>query len=191
MKTRVLHSEFDKRIGFNLGRSRMWLYVWYPFKMVFFLSSIPWPRCLKSLILRCFGAVVGKDVYWKPRINIHFPWKLEIRDYALIGEEVFILNFERVLIGEQACISQRSFLCTGNHDYTDVRMSYRNRPIEIGDGAWIGAQCFVGPGVRVGREAVVTVGSVVLRDLPVAMVCGGNPCVAIKRRWPVDVEGLE
>ena len=181
--TIVRHSEFDRGDGFQLGRSRGVFVLWYFFKMAFFLSAIPWPGKLRSGILRAFGAKIGKDVYWKPRINIHIPWKLEIRDHALIGEEVSILNFEPVVIGTQACISQRAFLCTGNHDFRDVRMRYRNRPITIGDGAWIGAQVFVAPGVTVGAEAVVTVTSVVLKDLPEAMICSGNPCVPVKPRW--------
>jgi putative colanic acid biosynthesis acetyltransferase WcaF len=151
--------------------------------MMFFLSAVPWPSALRTCLLRLFGAKVGRGVYWKPRVNIHIPWKLEVGDHALFGEEVFILNFETVVVGEQACISQRAFICTGNHDFTDIRMRYRNRPIRIGAGAWIGAQVFVAPGVDVGREAVATAGSVVLRDLPAATVCSGNPCTPVKPRW--------
>jgi putative colanic acid biosynthesis acetyltransferase WcaF len=62
-------------------------------------------------------------------------------------------------------------------------MPYRNRPITVGDGAWVGAQVFVGPGVTVGMEAVVTAGSVVTHSLPPGKICSGNPCVAIKPRW--------
>jgi putative colanic acid biosynthesis acetyltransferase WcaF len=62
-------------------------------------------------------------------------------------------------------------------------MPYRNRPITIGDGAWIGAQVFVAPGVTVGDEAVVTAGSVVTRSLPPAMVCTGHPCAPVSPRW--------
>jgi putative colanic acid biosynthesis acetyltransferase WcaF len=134
-------------------------------------------------MLRWFGAKVGQGVYIKPRVNIHLPWKLAIGDHTWIGEEVFILNFEPVTIGEHCCISQRAFLCTGNHDYRDPAMSYRNAPITIGPGAWVGAQVFVAPGVTVGSEAVVTAGSVVVTDLPAAMVCSGNPCAPRKPRW--------
>ena len=59
------------------------------------------------------------------------------------------------------CISQRAFLCTGNHNYKDPAFSYRNEPITIGDGAWIGACVFVGPGATVAPETVVKAGEVV------------------------------
>lgn len=156
---------------------------WYVIKSIFFLSPIPFPQGLKAVVLRLFGAKVGKRVYIKPRVNIHFPWKLEIGDHAWLGEEVFILNLEMVQIGNHACLSQRTFLCTGNHDYHDPKMFYRNAPIIIHDGVWVGAQCFVGPGVVIDADTVVTAGSVVTRNLAAGMICSGNPCEPRKVRW--------
>ena len=180
---RVRNDLFQPTLGLVRGRSRRVESIWYLFKMVFFLSPIPWPSWLKSQILRMFGANVGRAVSFKPRINIHFPWKLTIGDHAWIGEEAWILNFEPVVIGAHCCISQRAFLCGGNHDYRQRDMRYRNAPITVGDGAWVGAQVFVGPGVAIGEEVVVTAGSIVTADLPAGMVCGGNPCVSRAPRW--------
>ena len=61
-------------------------------------------------------------------------------------------------------------------------MRYRNRPIRVEDGAWVGAQVFVAPGVIIAQDAVITVGSVVLHDMPAGMICSGNPCQGIKSR---------
>jgi putative colanic acid biosynthesis acetyltransferase WcaF len=180
MPTRVDNS---RPLVLDRGASRLKEAAWYLTKVVFFLSALPYPRRLKLFLLRRFGAEVGEGVYIKPRVNIHMPWRLRIGEYAWIGEEVFILNFEVVNIGAHACISQRAFLCTGNHDYRDPHMPFRNRPTTVGDGAWVGAQVFVAPGVTIAEEAVVTAGSVVTSDLPAGMVCSGNPCVPVKRRW--------
>lgn len=182
-EARVRLDLFDSRAGLDRGRSRWVEGLWYLVKIVVFLSALPWPSRWKAALLRGFGARVGRGVVLKPRINIHFPWKLEVGDYAWIGEEVFLLNFEPVTIGAQACVSQRAFLCTGNHDFRQPAMPYRNGPIAVGAGAWVGAQCFVGPGVVIGPEAVVAAGSVVTHDLPARMVCRGNPCTARKPRW--------
>lgn len=152
-------------------------------KCVIFLSPWPYPSNLKRSILRLFGARVGNGVVIKPRVNIHFPWKLVIGDFAWLGEEVFILNFEPVNIGAHCCISQRAFLCAGNHDYRRPEMPYRNQPIIIEDGVWVGAQVFVAPGVKIGREAVITAGSVVTISQPGERICGGNPCAPRKNRW--------
>ncbi len=181
--TRVRLDRFDPAGGFQRGRSRPVEVAWYLCKVVFFLSAWPWPSRWKAAVLRGFGARIGRGVVIKPRVNIHLPWRLVVGDHAWIGEEVCILNFEPVTIGAHACVSQRAFLCTGNHDFRDVTMPYRNGPITIGDGAWVGAQVFVAPGVEVGVEAVVTAGSVVTRSLPPAMVCSGHPCLPVKPRW--------
>jgi putative colanic acid biosynthesis acetyltransferase WcaF len=181
--TRVRNDLFNPGQGLDRGRPRLVEAVWYLLKCVFFLSALPWPMSLKRGLLRRFGARVGRGVMIKPRVNIHFPWKLQIGDHTWIGEEVFILNFEPVTIGGHCCISQRAFLCTGNHDYRQSDMCYRNQPISVEDGAWVGAQVFVSPGVMIGAEAVITAGSVVTRNQPAQMVCGGNPCAAVKPRW--------
>jgi putative colanic acid biosynthesis acetyltransferase WcaF len=181
--TRVRQDLFDGSPDLDRGRPRWVESAWYLLKCVFFLSALPWPTALKCGLLRRFGAKIGIGVYIKPRVNIHFPWKLEIGDYSWIGEEVFLLNLEPIVIGSHCCISQRAFLCTGNHDFTEPSMPYRNRRILVEDGAWIGAQAFVGPGVVIGGEAVIAAGSVVTRDQPREMRCAGNPCVAIGARW--------
>ena len=120
----------------------------------------------------------------KPRVNIHFPWKLTLGDHCWLGEECFILNFEPVSVGAHACLSQRAMLCGGNHDFRTYDFAYRNGPISVGRGAWVGAQVFVAPGVTIHEYAVATAGSVVLQDLPANQVCAGNPCRPVKRRFP-------
>lgn len=182
--TRVRNDLFNSQEGLDRGRPKLVEMAWYLCKCFFFLTPMPFPAAFKCGLLRWFGAQVGRGVVIKPRVNIHFPWKLSVGDFTWIGEEVFILNFEPVRIGAQSCVSQRAFLCTGNHDYRRPDMPYRNAPIIVGDGAWIGAQCFVGPGVKIGRDAVITAGSIVIKSQPPGKVCGGNPCAVVKDRWP-------
>lgn len=179
----VRNDIFDKRRNFDRGRGVCVLTIWQLVKCIFFETAFPWPCAVKVFILKIFGAVVGEGCCIKPNVNVHFPWKLEIGDHAWIGEGAYIINLEPVRIGAHACISQRAILCTGNHDYRDPAMSYRNAPIVIGDGAWIGAQTFVCPGLIIGSEAVITAGSVVTQSIPNGMVCSGNPCIPIKPRW--------
>lgn len=181
--TRVRNDRFDPRRGLDRGRPRWVEAAWYLVKCALFLTALPVPGSVKRGALRLFGATVGTGVVIKPRVNIHLPWRLSIGDHAWIGEEVFILNFEPVWVGAHACVSQRVFLCTGNHDYRDPSMPYRNAPIRLEDGVWVGAQCFVGPGVVAGVDAVITAGSVVTRSLPAGAVCAGNPCVPVGSRW--------
>jgi putative colanic acid biosynthesis acetyltransferase WcaF len=174
---------FDASRNLNRGRPFWFEAGWYLVKVTFFLSALPWPSSFKRALLRAFGAKIGAGVVIKPRVNIHMPWRLEIGEHSWIGEEVFILNLDRVLIESHCCVSQRSFLCTGNHDFRDTSFAFQCAPINIRHGAWIGASVFVGPGVEVGEEAVVTAGSVVVKNLPSGMICSGNPAEQKKSRW--------
>jgi putative colanic acid biosynthesis acetyltransferase WcaF len=183
MQTRVRLDQFNPAIGLKRARP-LWIEaLWYACKCLIFLSAVPWPSALKVRLLRMFGAQIGEGVVLKPRVNIHFPWKLQVGDHCWIGEGAWLLNLEPIVLGTQSCISQNAFLCTGNHDFRQPHMPYRNAPIDIGAGAWIAAQTFVGPGVTVGGDAVVLAGSVVLADLAPGGVYQGSPCVQVKRRW--------
>jgi putative colanic acid biosynthesis acetyltransferase WcaF len=181
--SRVRNDLFDNRKGFDLGQSRPVFVIWYLLKSLIFLSSFPWPSRFKSWLLRSFGAEVGQGVYWKPRVNIHIPWKLKVGDYTWVGEEVCIINFAPISIGANCCLSQRSFLCSGNHDYRSPDMQYRHAPIVLEDGVWVGAGSFIGPGVTVGADAVITAMSLANRSLEGAWVYAGQPCAPVRRRW--------
>jgi putative colanic acid biosynthesis acetyltransferase WcaF len=181
--SKVSLKDFDATIGLDRGASRFKEILWYLIKVSFFLSALPYPNNFKVWLLRKFGAKVGQGVIVKPRVNIHFPWKLEIGNYVWIGEEAFLLNFENLIIGNNVCISQRSFLCGGNHDYRIASMPYRNGPITLKDGSWIGACCFIGPGVTIGEDTVITVGSVIVSDQENGMVVTRPPVAGVKNRW--------
>lgn len=174
---------FNPATGLNRGATLTKELLWYITKRIFFLTTIPYPRRLKIFLLTAFGATVGKDVLIKPRVNIHMPWKLSLGNNVWIGEEVFILNFEQVEIGDNVCLSQRVFLCGGNHDFLDPSMSYRNGPIKLAAGCWIGAGSFVGPNVSVGVDTVVCAASVVSGNLNRNSIYKGNPAHFIKTRW--------
>lgn len=184
--SKVRLDKFDASMGLNRGANKLQEMLWYGFKLLFFLSGIPYPNTLKRKILKLFGAKVGVGVVIKPRVNIHMPWKLEIGDHVWIGEEASLLNFELLKIGNHVCISQRVFLCGGNHDFKDPTMPYRNGPIELKDGCWIGANTFIAPNVNVGYDSIVTVGSVVTTTLPANGIFRGNPAQYLKPRWNAE-----
>ena len=188
MICRTRNDQFDSRKDFDLGRPKWVFILWYLFKCIFFLPAFPWPSGLKTRLLRWFGADVGKGVYWKPRVNIHIPWKLKVGDFTWVGEEVNIINFAPVTIGAHCCLSQRSFICSGNHDYRSPDMRYRHAPIILEDGVLVGAAAFVGPGVTVGTDAVITACSLASKSLAGGWVYAGNPCQPMRWRWSDDLD---
>ncbi len=181
--SRVRLKDFDATLNLDRGAPRWKETAWYLIKVLFFISALPYPNHFKATLLRLFGAKVGKGLIIKPRVNIHFPWKLELGNHVWIGEEVFILNFENLKVGNDVCISQRAFICGGNHDYRDPAMTFRNGPITLQDGCWIGAASFIGPNVSIGVDTVVTVGSVVTSSVGDNLIRSSHPTVSEKPRW--------
>jgi putative colanic acid biosynthesis acetyltransferase WcaF len=166
-------------------RVQMLRLVWGVGKVIFRL--VPRPLYgVRSLVLRCFGAKVGRQVHIANTAKIYFPWNLEIGDWSSIGEYAFIYNLGTVTIGEKATVSQRSHLCAGTHDFTDPATPLLTPPIHVGDQAWICADAFVGPGVTVGEGAVVGARAVVVKDVEPWNVVAGNPAKFIKQREMKD-----
>ena len=157
-RTLVRLREFDNR-KFDRGRSRFVEILWLLLDIVLVRSRIP-GYAHRRLIIRAFGARVGKGVLIKPGVRIKFPWHLEIGNNSWVGEDVWIDNLARVQIGANCCISQGAYICTGNHDWATPTFDLIVKPIRIEDGAWIAAKSVVGPGVRVGEGAVLSMGSV-------------------------------
>ncbi|RFA25156.1 hypothetical protein CAI21_19880 [Alkalilimnicola ehrlichii] len=54
-------------------------------------------------------------------------------------------------------------------------------PVIIEDDVWIGNNCIVLKGVRIGRGAIVGAGAVVTKDVPAYCIVGGNPARVLKR----------
>jgi len=171
---------------YNPGGSVLKRLLWHFCSLVYFESGLWLPYGLKRFILRLFGAKVGEKVVIKPRVEIKYPWKLTIGDYAWIGEYVWIDNLDQVSIGDHVCISQAALLLTGNHNYKKSSFDLMIKPIVIEEGAWIGAKAVVAQGVTVGTHALLTVGSVASKNLEPFTVNRGNPAVKVKDR---NIEG--
>jgi putative colanic acid biosynthesis acetyltransferase WcaF len=154
-------TKFKSRRDFNLIAFSSW---WLISNLIFVNAFTP--SVLRTLVLRFFGATVGTGVKIRRGVRIHFPWNLEIGDHCWIGEEVWFINHEKVKIGTNVCVSQRSIICSGGHDYRSSSLEYAHRPIEIKDGAWVCLDAKVLPGVTIGECSVVSAGEIVRKSVP-------------------------
>ena len=174
--SRYSPGQFDR--GAGAVKESLWLVV----SLVLFQLCPFSFSALKRVLLRAFGASIGRNVTIKPQVKITFPWKLTVGDHVWLGEECWLLNLERVVIGSNVSISQRAFLCTGSHDYKKTTFDLITRPITLEDGVWIGASCWVGPGVTVESHSVLTAGSVATKNLAANGIYRGNPAVLVRQR---------
>jgi putative colanic acid biosynthesis acetyltransferase WcaF len=156
------------------GRESVIFLSWFLLGTFFVKSSFS-PNFVKRRVLIFFGARIGARVVLRRGLNIHFPWNLDIGDDCWIGEDVWFISHERITIGSNVCISQRSIICSGSHDYRSASLEYAHKPIEIKDGAWICLDAKVLPGVTIGECSVVSAGEIVRKSLPdYSILVGGQ-----------------
>ena len=168
--------------NFDKGAGTMKTVLWFFVNALFVRASWNPFMGIKIWLLRCFGAKIGKGLVIKNNVIIKSPWNLTIGDNVWLGEYCWIDNLDKVAIGSNVCISQGALLLTGNHDYTVSSFPYRNAPIHVEDGAWIGAKSIVCPGVTVHTNAVLTAGSTATKDLEAHGIYQGNPAQKIRER---------
>lgn len=160
-------------VRLNLG-NQIKLLIWFLFQHIFFRSAL-FPSILRPFFLRVFGASIGKGSLIRRGVRIHIPWNLRIGDYCWIGEEVWFINHEKISIGSNVCISQRSIICSSGHDYKSTSLQYAHQPVAIDDGAWVCFDAKVLPGVTIGKCSVVSAGEIARKSLPdYTLLIGGQ-----------------
>lgn len=177
----VILSKYDNS-WYYPGRGFLIRTIWYFVNAIFLQSALCPSSCIKICLLKLFGAKIGRCVLLKPSINVKYPWNLEIGDDSWIGEFVWLDSLAPIKIGNNVCISQGSYFCTGNHDWTDQAFGLKVKSITIEDGAWVGARTTVLQGVTIATHSVVAAGSVVSKDTESYMIYAGNPAVKVKER---------
>jgi putative colanic acid biosynthesis acetyltransferase WcaF len=172
------YNQADYTAGAAMWQQVLWYFLGSPLVQSYWL---PWSG-FKVAILRWFGATIGTQVRIKPGVRIKFPWRLKVGDHVWIGENAWFDNLALITIDDHVCISQSVYLCTGNHDWSSPQFDLRVAPIVIQHSAWVAAQAVVGPGVTIGKGAVLSLGGVASRSLPPMTICAGNPAQPIKPR---------
>ena len=137
---------------------------------------------MRVTLLRLFGATVGRGTVVKPRVRVKYPWFLYIGADCWIGEDCWIDNLTTVRLGNDVCLSQGVYLCTGNHHWADSAFGLIVRPIECGDGSWAGAKAILSPGAVLGRGAIASMGSVIGGTVPDFHIYAGNPARFLRER---------
>jgi putative colanic acid biosynthesis acetyltransferase WcaF len=131
--------------------------------------------------MKRFGATVNPRAGIGKSTRIMHPWLLKL-GAASVGENVTIYNLGPVSIGDETVISHDVYICAGTHDYTDPALPLLRPEIKIGNGVWICAGAFIGPGVTIGDNSIVGARAVVMRDVPPGVIVAGNPAKVLKKR---------
>ena len=112
-----------------------------------------------------FGDVsIGRDVWIGPWVMLDGSGGLVIGDYVSISAGVQIYTHDTV-----------HWALSGG------MLPTRKGSVTIGSNVYIGSQCVIAQGVRIGDRCVISANSLVLKDVPDASIVGGSPAHQIGR----------
>lgn len=178
--TKIDLSKYKNQLSRKNQLARMlWTIIWGIF-------ARPLPRSMgnswKIFLLRLFGAKIHKDAVVYSTVSVYMPWNLEMDAYSCLAPEVDCYNVDKIKIGANATVSQKTYLCSASHDVALAHNPLIHAPIVIEDQTWIGADAYIGMGVTVGQGAVVGARACVYKDVEPWTIVGGNPAKFIKIR---------
>ncbi len=137
---------------------------------------------VRRALLRAFGARLDATANLRRTVLVECPWNLSIGAESSVGDRAILYCLGPVSIGARVTVSQGAHICAGSHDSRRATMPLLRPPVDIGDDAWIAADAFVGPKVRVGEGAILGARAVALGDLEPWSIYLGNPAVKVRAR---------
>lgn len=140
----------------------------------------------RIFVLRCFGAQIDKNAVVYSSVKIWAPWNLKMEKGSCLGPNVICYNQAMVVIGENATVSQYSYICTAGHktsERNNARSGLVVAPVIVGDNAWVGTRAYINMGVKIGEDAIVGATASVYKDVEPRAIVGGNPAKLIKYRY--------
>jgi lipopolysaccharide O-acetyltransferase len=111
---------------------------------------------------------------------------LQVGDGTSIVGNCVLSAVASVRIGQRVLFARNVYVADHRHAYESRSAAVMDQgvtsvaPVEIGDGAWLGENVYVAPGVRIGTGAVVGANAVVLDDVPDWGVAVGIPARVIR-----------
>ncbi len=135
------------------------------------------------------GELTAENILLYPgtRLWAHKGGKLSIGNGTYLNRGAEIIAWDRVEIGRDCMIGWDVVIMdTDLHPVGDRPMN--NRPVLIGDHAWIGCRSIILKGVTIGEHAIVSAGSIVTKDVPPYTIVAGHPAREVAR---VDAHGAE
>lgn len=111
-----------------------------------------------------FGA---SDVIIHWTTEVKYPQNVTLGKRVMIGPNCTIGAAAPIFLGDDVLLSKGVFVDTGLADIsTPVPYVRTWKPIRIEDGVWLGAGAMVLAGVTIGRNSVITAGTIVRKSVP-------------------------
>lgn len=140
----------------------------------------------KVLMLRILKPLVDEINYTTHTIY-GYRERIDIHPNAKVINSLFNTFSGTITVEEYAFTGHNVSFLTGSHDYHKknkermLEIPKNGHDIYVEKGAWIGSNCtIIGP-CRIGKDAVIAAGSVVINDVKPGTIVGGIPCKLIRK----------
>lgn len=120
--------------------------------------------------------------------NVYFLGRVVMGRECSISDNCFINGGnEGVELGNYVMIAPNCVITAFNHGVNDLRIPMLKQPwthakIVIEDDVWIGSNCSILAGVRIGKGSIVGAGAVVTKNVAPYSIVGGVPARLIRSR---------
>ena len=108
--------------------------------------------------------------------NIHIGENVFINSNCTMQDQGGIFIGDNVLIGHNACL-----LTLNHNEDPKKRPKPIPAPIKIGNGAWLGSNVTVLPGVTIGDGAIIAANAVVTKDVDADTIVAGIPAKVVRK----------
>ena len=110
---------------------------------------------------------------------------ISIGDRCMLGKGIGIVGHDRIDIGDDIWTGHYVYITDQNHGYEDLNVPigtqmWRNDPVSIGSGSWLGHGSIVLPGAQIGNHVVVAAGAIVTGTIPDNAVVVGAPARVVR-----------
>ncbi len=124
--------------------------------------------------------IVGKN----SKISAKNGGKIEIGENFFANDNFGCNAFLGVKIGNNVSFGPNVIIYDNNHMFNEhgqVHGEYRCEEITIGDNTWIGANCMILKGSKIGKNCVIGAGTVVKEEIPDNSLVTMNRTLVIKK----------
>lgn len=161
------------------------LYSWAVRVLLFFLPDVPFIMRFRGLLYSFAMKKCGRNFQVAHNVILNSIEGLSVGDNVYIAMNNVVFSHGIIIIEDNVMFGPSCTITSGNHTFLNGSYRYGEpieKPIIIMEGAWIGANCVILPGVKFPPRSVLAAGAVLTSSIDdVEGIYAGVPAKLIKQ----------